>query len=355
MAKIKRVSQLKDVQDLIVSGGDVSIAVAYLTRTGLSPIKNHLLTALNNGRKVRFLIDLNSAVTEPSTLTELMDWASDENYSFEFKVFFRDSGDGIFHGKVFIASLEDSITFITGSYNLTGAALFRNLEHGLCVECDPSEELGRQTLEEFDKNFWAHENAFVLDDEAIRLYEKFRGRERGRRSRNGEAKKTRNELALRLKRQVNGEACYWLIKCNTTEPFMTHPEAKYFSFEGLQNAPDRTDYWGYNVNNPAARIYLVKGYMKFGDRVLFYHSSPKFRGVVGTALVVKERYNLTGPDGNTCTVIDIKADKELLHHVSLRQLTSDPELQGTGWASMNCILPVASKAHWEKVLELGGV
>ena len=253
------------------------------------------------------------------------------------------------------SGLEDSIAFITGSYNLTGAALFRNLEHGLCVECNPSEELGRQTLEEFDKNFWNHENAFVLDDGGIRLYEKFRSSARGSRSRNEEAEKTRNELAALLKRQVNGEAAYWLIKCNTTEPFMTHPEAKYFSFKDLQNAPDQTDYWGYNVKNPAARVHIDKGYIKNGDGVLFYHTSPKFRGIVGTARVVKERYSLSGADGNTCTVIDIKADKELLHHVSLKQLNSEPELQGTKWASMNCILRVASKAHWEKVLELGGV
>ena len=356
MVNVRRVNQLKDIQDLILAdgvGGDVSIAIAYLTRAGLSPIKEHLQQALANGRSIRLLIDLNSGITEPATLRELINWDHSEGGKFKLKAFFGNSGEGIFHGKVFISQVAEAITFISGSYNLTGAALFRNLEHGLRVECDPADVVGRQTLEEFNQRFWQHTNAVELDDEDIRLYEKFWAGTRKSAKRALETTDARDELWNRLRRKVIQEAHYWLIKCNTTKPYLEYPHESYFSFKDLLDAPGQTDFWGYNVKNPAARIYIDKDYIKCNDGVLFYHTGTSFRGIVGTALVVKEKYPLTATDGKTWQVIDIRADKEFSHPISLQEIRNVPELHGTDWASMNCILPVASKAHWEKIIQMG--
>lgn len=70
---------------------------------------------------------------------------------------------------------------------------------------------------------------------------------------------------------------YWLIK--------TEPES--FSIDDLAACPKQTTCWD-GVRNYQARNFMRE--MKFGDRLLFYHSSTKPPAVVGTARVAREAY-----------------------------------------------------------------
>ena len=353
MATVKRVNQLKDLQDLIASGGDMSIAVAYLTKSGLRPVKADLELALRNGKNIRLLIDLNSGTTEPSTLRELLELSANGSSNFNLRAFFGSGGAGIFHGKVFISHHEKGITFISGSYNLTGAALFRNLEHGLIVECGLDDDVGKQTLNEFEKEIWVHKNSYVLDKECVDHYEKFRSELRKPSGNNQNIRRLRTALAEVLAQHTNSEQKYWLFKCNISRPFMDNPRTKYFSFEDLKNAPGQTDFWGFNVKGNAARRCIDNGYIKLGDGVLFYHSGITTPKIVGTATVVKETYDHTEEGGDTWPVVDIRVTKELSSPVTLQQLRDDPDLGDLDWGSRNCILRVPSKRHWDKVLNLG--
>ena len=58
MVEVRTANQLKDLKELLTSGGDISIAVAYLTRGGLAQIREQLLGAIGQGQQVRLLVDL---------------------------------------------------------------------------------------------------------------------------------------------------------------------------------------------------------------------------------------------------------------------------------------------------------
>ena len=164
----------RDVPELVGESGDISLAVAYVTTEGLRSIRPHLLERLGEGRTVRVLLDLQSGSTDPSAVWDLRAIA-DEFGALQLKTFVPDKDQGIIHSKLYIAHSERSVTFLTGSANLTGAALSRNREHGLRVHGASNEADVRQALAAFEE-FWNAPESKVIDDEAARLYEAYCGR-----------------------------------------------------------------------------------------------------------------------------------------------------------------------------------
>lgn len=71
---------------------------------------------------------------------------------------------------------------------------------------------------------------------------------------------------------------WWLMK--------TEPDA--FSIDDLKNGPAKTTIWD-GVRNYQARNFM-RDEMKKGDQVFIYHSSCAEVGIVGEAVVVKERF-----------------------------------------------------------------
>ncbi len=72
MVKVCTAKQLEHLKELLSSGGDISIAVAYVRQSGLSQIQQELKKALSKGR-VRLLIALDGRITEPAALEELLE------------------------------------------------------------------------------------------------------------------------------------------------------------------------------------------------------------------------------------------------------------------------------------------
>ena len=163
-----------DVPELVGESGDISLAVAYVTTDGLRSIRSRLLERLAEGRRVRVLLDLQSGSTDPSAVWDLRAIA-DEFGALQLKTFVPDKDQGIIHSKLYIAHSERTVTFLTGSANLTGAALSRNREHGLRVHGASDEAGVRQALAAFEE-FWNAPESKVIDDEAARLYEAYCGR-----------------------------------------------------------------------------------------------------------------------------------------------------------------------------------
>ena len=170
MTNIRTANQLDDLRNLLKIDGNISIAVAYVSADALKFINPYLEEALNKGQRVRLLLDLDSGVTQPEAVFELVELAQ-KHEQFEVKAFVPHRQDGIFHPKLYIVHSpdDDRVTFLVGSHNLTRAALCRNTEHSLWVECSGTEELGRQTLEWFEK-LWNDRRAIALDDRAAYLY-----------------------------------------------------------------------------------------------------------------------------------------------------------------------------------------
>ena len=63
---VDRVNQLDDLRELIAAGEDISMAVAYLTRSGLDLIRSSLQSAVHSGKPVKLLIDLERGITVPT-------------------------------------------------------------------------------------------------------------------------------------------------------------------------------------------------------------------------------------------------------------------------------------------------
>ena len=317
MVEVKTANQLEDLKELLTSGGDVSIAVAYLTRSGLEEIKEPLLEAVSKGKKVRVVADLNSGITETETLRELMALSRDKGNNFKFKGFFNSKA--IFHGKVFVAHSKERnfIAFLTGSYNLTASAFHRNWEHGLLIKAGWKGGVGKKTLDAFNK-VWRDKSAKTLDDQVIHLYGKFRNEVRRKRGNSEKIQSARSELLEYLNQKDNSVGNgYWLIKCNISAPYITEPERKYYKFSDLLAKPNKTDYWGNEVNNEQARNYLEKN-IKEGDEVFFYHSGIRQPEIVGVVRVVREAY--PSPDGSGKMVVDIKAIQKFHPPVTLREI-----------------------------------
>ena len=324
MVEVRTANQLEDLRELLKCGGDVSIAVAYLTRRGLDQIRKPLLNALNNGRRVRLVVDLNSGITETVTLQELVNWSEDQSNQFEFRAFF--GGPAKFHGKVYIAhsQQENFITLLTGSYNLTASALHHNWEHGLLVKSCWKGKVGKETLLEFNR-VWGRAGAKCLDKQAVKLYSEYHKEIQRNKGNSHGTRNARRALADYLEGKKDGDKKrFWLFKCNV------HREYSFgrYGFEKLLKEEGRTTEWGDIIRNYEVRNLMLQ--MKKGDGVLFYHSgSKKYQEVIGTAQIVREAYPnfhswedpsskyydaKSSPDNPIWVLVDIQANPYIFQH-----------------------------------------
>ncbi len=153
------------------------------------------------------------------------------------------------------------------------------------------------------------------------------------------------------------ERKYWLFKSEPTA----------YSFSDLLKEPDRTAEWD-GVRNYKVRNYM-RDEMKVGDGVLFYHSSAKPLAVVGTASIVREAYpdstawdpndrhfdQRSTPDNPVWLMVDIKAEQEFAHPVTLPQIKANPNLQDMLLArrGMRLSIQPVTQQEWEEVVARG--
>ena len=150
---------------------------------------------------------------------------------------------------------------------------------------------------------------------------------------------------------------YWLFKSEPTA----------YSFSDLLKEPDQTAEWD-GVRNYQVRNFM-RDDMKVGDGVLFYHSSAKPLAVVGTARIVREAYpddtawdpndkhfdKRSTPDDPVWLMVDIKAEQEFAHPVTLPQIKANPQLQDMLLARQGMRLSIqpVTPQEWEEVVGLG--
>jgi predicted RNA-binding protein with PUA-like domain len=151
---------------------------------------------------------------------------------------------------------------------------------------------------------------------------------------------------------------YWLFK---TEPGC-------FSFDDLKNRPGMTEAWD-GVRNFQARNFL-RDTVKFGDRVLFYHSNIPEPAVVGIAEVVRAGYpDVTALDPNgehfdpkaslqnpIWYMVDVRHVELLPREVTLGQIKDNPTLTDMPLVKRSrlSIQPVAED-QWNMILAMAGV
>lgn len=174
MTTIRSADYSADVPWLFSSTGDASIAVAYVSKEGLDVVRPQIESLLQDGRQVRFLIDLQSGNTDPSAVWSLIQLQ--ETYeALSFKTLLPDNDGGSFHAKFYVMQTNAGVSSIVGSGNLTGAALERNEEYGIVLDCPEDSPEKTMLLEAFE-SLWNHPQARDVDREAARLYELYCGR-----------------------------------------------------------------------------------------------------------------------------------------------------------------------------------
>ena len=162
----------EDITRVFESDGDLDLAVAFVSNAGLALVHLPLEQKLASGRRVRLLLDLQEGATDPTALWSLVALAQTYSSSLFLKAYVPN--EGILHSKVYINEAGNDVILITGSANLSEAALTENVEHGLVVAGTTSDQLIAEARVEFER-LWNSEYAFNVDEEAARLYETYAG------------------------------------------------------------------------------------------------------------------------------------------------------------------------------------
>lgn len=130
---------------------------------------------------------------------------------------------------------------------------------------------------------------------------------------------------------------YWLIK---SEPF---------KYPWDQLLKDKTTYWD-GVRNYQARNNLKL--MEQGDPCLFYHSN-EGKEVVGVAEVIKEHYQDPTTDDDRWVAVDVKPVTTLKKPVTLKEIKSNPNLEGIGLVrQMRLSVVELTKAEFDEIMAM---
>lgn len=151
---------------------------------------------------------------------------------------------------------------------------------------------------------------------------------------------------------------HWLFKS----------EPSCFSFSDLQSRPGGIEHWD-GVRNFQARNFL-RDEVKYGDRVLFYHSSIPEPAVVGLCTVVRAGYpdhtaldpssehfdSKATPDKPIWYMVDVRADQAIIPTVTLAAIRSNPLLADMPLLNRSrlSIQPVTEE-QFRIILQMGGV
>jgi superfamily II DNA or RNA helicase/diadenosine tetraphosphate (Ap4A) HIT family hydrolase/HKD family nuclease len=146
---------------------EVSIAVAFITESGLREVKSVLIEVLQRGGKLNLLTGDYLDVTEPNALLGLLDLAEGYEQTCDIR-FFKVTGNLGFHPKIyFFRQHDESLVTYVGSSNLTRHAMLQGIEWNQRIVGD-SESLGT-IAGEFYKLF-NHEKSIPLTQSLIDEY-----------------------------------------------------------------------------------------------------------------------------------------------------------------------------------------
>jgi|SRR5579863_9972062 len=133
-----------------------------------------------------------------------------------------------------------------------------------------------------------------------------------------------------LCRKANEDMNYWLMK---TEPAV-------FGIADLKARRDQTEHWD-GVRNYEARN-LMRDRMRPGDQAFLYHSSCAEPGIAGIVSISRAAYpDFTAwdptsdhydarstPERPLWYMVDVRFEREFPRVISLKELKSEPRLQG---------------------------
>ena len=140
------------------------ISVAFISRSGLAPLKQTLLELEKKNVPGKILTTDYLTFTEPSALKALSKYSN-----VELKLFHCDKNVKGFHTKGYLFFRDKIVSVTIGSSNLTGNALAVNKEWNTCYSVEEDESLCRSVVEDFNE-LWNSPNAIKVTEEFLEVY-----------------------------------------------------------------------------------------------------------------------------------------------------------------------------------------
>ena len=136
----KGYSVLSNIEKELKNSVEFWFSVAFVTKDGITCLKQILKELEDNNIKGRILTTNYLSFNDPLALEELLNYNN-----IEVKIF-----EGSFHTKGYLFKKENSITFISGSSNLTQTALKNNKEWNIKISSLQNGKLVNEAIDEFN-------------------------------------------------------------------------------------------------------------------------------------------------------------------------------------------------------------
>lgn len=140
------------------------ISVAFISRSGLAPLKQTLLELEKRNVPGKILTTDYLTFTEPSALRALSKYSN-----IELKILRCDKNIRGFHTKGYLFFKDKVVSVTIGSSNLTGNALAINKEWNTCYSAEEDESLCKNVINDFNE-LWNSPNAFSASDKILQEY-----------------------------------------------------------------------------------------------------------------------------------------------------------------------------------------
>ncbi len=140
------------------------ISVAFISRSGLAPLKQTLLELEKKKIPGKILTTDYLTFTEPSALKALSKYSN-----VELKLFHCEKNAKGFHTKGYLFFRDKIVSVTIGSSNLTGNALAVNKEWNTCYSVEEDESLCRSVVEDFNE-LWNSPNTIKVTEEFLESY-----------------------------------------------------------------------------------------------------------------------------------------------------------------------------------------
>ncbi len=147
----------------------VDVAVAFIQKSGVRPLLEHLRDLLSRNGSIRLLTGDYLDITDPEALLELSDLASEAGGTLEMRVY--ETAETSFHPKAYLFFREDrtAIAYV-GSSNLSESALRRGVEWNYRVVSSDQGPAFADVAQAFDELF-QHPATRPINDTWIREYQ----------------------------------------------------------------------------------------------------------------------------------------------------------------------------------------
>jgi HKD family nuclease len=141
----KREQQLgSQLNELIRQASAFHAITAWTQLSGLTLVEDSLRDLRLRGGTSSILVGVDGGIATKESLALALDL-------FDLATVFHDTGNRLFHPKVYKVELPSETVVITGSSNLTGSGLFANYEANVMVRLDPTNEGDSGFLEAFEE------------------------------------------------------------------------------------------------------------------------------------------------------------------------------------------------------------